>query len=67
MEGFRTFEKVKIEDERERKTYTGIRLRPAADGDGYYVESLENRLKKAFITEGTYQAILADEEVTIHI
>ncbi|MDP3057446.1 MAG: hypothetical protein Q8N37_02925 [bacterium] len=67
MGEFRTFKKIKIEDDREGETYAGIRLRPAADGDGYYVESLEDHLKNAFITEGTYQAILADEEVTIHI
>lgn len=67
MEGFRTFEKVKIRDDSEEKTYIGIRLRPVANGDGYYVESIQSSLKNAFITNETYQSILAAKDVTIHI
>ena len=67
MAKFTIFENVKMNDDREGRTYTGIKLRPVNDRDGYYVESLENVHKRAFLTEETYQKILSNENVTIHI
>lgn len=67
MSKSKIFKEVKITNDRKNKTYTGIRLRPAADKSGYYVQSLENHLESAFITEGTYQKILAGEYVNIHV
>jgi len=66
MDEFREFEQVRIKD-RLGNIFTGVKIRKARDGDGYYVESLKSSSKCVFIQEETYQAILRGDEVTISL
>ena len=59
---FITYPEVKMINSKTGEKVTGVRIRPAQDDNGYYVEALG---AKAFITEETYQAIKNGEPVEI--
>ena len=54
--------------EKEGVTFTGVKIRRALNGDGYCIKSVVNPQEvRGFIIEQTYQAIIAGEEVTVHV
>ncbi|MCK5267323.1 MAG: hypothetical protein KAR07_04080 [Spirochaetes bacterium] len=60
------FDEVKME--KGGVTFTGVKIKRALDENGYCIKSVVSPQEvRGFITEQTYQAIIAGEEVTVYV